>query len=881
MSSSDELKSIDSETLPRHFDAPAAEKRWDEDWQRKGVYHWDETRRREETFVVDTPPPTVSGTLHVGHVFSYTQTDVTVRYKRMRGFNTFYPMGWDDNGLPTERRVQNYYHVRCEAGVPYEPGLKLEEATKKQRDERPKLVSRANFIELCDTLTKIDEKTFLDLWRRLGLSIDWRQEYATIDHRCRKTAQYSFLDLHEKGYIYLSEAPTMWDVDFQSAVAQAEVEDRNLPGAYHHLEFGVEGSKESFTIATTRPELLPACVGVTAHPDDERYKHLFGRKAVTPLFFAPIPIFPSRLADPKKGSGILMVCTFGDQTDVLWWREQKLALRQILEKNGRLASVQFGTETFPSLRPEAANRYYADLTGKTIKQAQARMVELLADPEGSATGRGAPMVREPESIEHPVKFFEKGDRPLELLPTRQWFARLLDKKEALLEKGNQIEWHPAYMRARFLDWTNNLGLDWCLSRQRFFGVPIPVWFACDASGQVCHDQPLLASAAQLPVDPLSDCPPGYREDQRGQPGGFVGEADIFDTWFTSSLTPQIGSHWCEDRERHAKLFPADIRPQGHDIIRTWAFYTIAKALMHEASVPWKHVLLSGWILDPDRKKMSKSKGNTITPMHLLEQYSADAVRYWAASARLGVDTAFDEKIFKIGHRLVTKIYNASKFVLQQKGCNGTILCELDRAFVSRLRILVERVTAHHEAFDYAHALMETESFFWNQFTDTYIELAKQRAWGESVDPGLRDSAIVSLRLGLSVLLRLFAPVLPFVTEEVWSWVYAAESGHASIHTAPWPNAKELDEIENPQDFSTFDLAAECQAAINKSKSSASVSVGRRIASLTLAAHPMTIASIDAVFGDVLAATRCDAHTWQEDPGLAEGKFSVLDARFAE
>ena len=382
---------VDPQQLPKHFDSQGAEARWRKSWEDQGVYHYDASRSREETFVVDTPPPTVSGSLHVGHVFSYTHTDVLVRQQRMLGKNIFYPMGWDDNGLPTERRVQNLYHVRCESHVPYEEGLVLEPARAKQRKERPKLLSRRNFIELCHRVTQEDEKAFLELWQRLGLSVDWNQQYATIDDRCRKLAQLSFLDLAAKGHVYNHEAPTMWDVDFQTAVAQAELEDRPKQGAYHKIEFAVAGAKLSFVIATTRPELLPACVGVTAHPDDERYQFLFGKTAVTPLFHAPVPIFPSELADPEKGTGILMVCTFGDQTDVHWWRSEKLATRQVLGKNGRFEKHRFASDpgsTFLSVEPGKANEAYAKLEGKTVHSARALMVEMLRGPSGKRDGEG-------------------------------------------------------------------------------------------------------------------------------------------------------------------------------------------------------------------------------------------------------------------------------------------------------------------------------------------------------------------------------------------------------------------------------------------------------------------------------------------------------------
>ncbi|MCZ6783070.1 MAG: class I tRNA ligase family protein, partial [Proteobacteria bacterium] len=514
------MKGIDPGQLPKHFDAADAERRWHEVWERDGIYRWDPDRPRSETFVIDTPPPTVSGSLHVGSLFSYTHTDLVARYKRMRGLNIFYPMGWDDNGLPTERRVQNYYHVRCDPEAAYEPGLQLAEATGKERKKPTRQISRQNFIELCQALTTIDEKSFRELWQRVGLSVDWRQEYQTIDDHCRTLAQLSFRDLWEKGHVYTSDSPTMWDVDFQTAVAQAEVEDRDTPGAYHKIEFGVEGSDRSFAIATTRPELLPACAGVTAHPDDERYKDLFGKRAVTPLFRSPVPIFASELADPDKGTGILMVCTFGDATDVIWWRDQQLELKQIVGRTGRLEQVRFGTDGFESLDPDAANAAYAELVGKSVKQAQARVVELLRDSAGSATGRGAPLQAEPESVQHPVRFYEYGKRPLEYIPTRQWFARLLDKKDALLAKGAEIQWHPPYMGARFRDWTANLSIDWCLSRQRYSGVAIPVWYRLDGEGRRDYENPIVAEPEQMPADPMIHTPSGYEESQRGKPGGF-------------------------------------------------------------------------------------------------------------------------------------------------------------------------------------------------------------------------------------------------------------------------------------------------------------------------------------------------------------------------
>ncbi len=869
------IRSIDPSRLPKHFDAAAAEVRWQEAWDRLGVHAYDPGRDRAETFVVDTPPPTVSGSLHVGHVFSYTQTDVIARYQRMRGRNVFYPMGWDDNGLPTERRVQNHFHVRCDPKAPSVPGLRLEPPTAAELKGPPRVVSRPDFIELCLQLTREDEEVFKALWRRIGLSVDWREEYSTIDARCRQLAQLSFRDLWEKGHVYSVEAPTMWDVDFQTAVAQAEVDDRPTRGAFHNVAFGIEAQDGGFVVATTRPELLAACVGVTAHPDDARYRPLFGKRAVTPIFRVPVPIFPSELADPEKGTGILMVCTFGDATDVGWWREHGLPLRQVVGRNGRLVSVTFGTPGWESLDPERANAAYRTIAGKTVSGARQAIVELLRDPAHAASGREAPLRGEPQPVEHAVKYYERGDRPLEFVTSRQWFVRILDKKDQILGMGDAIRWHPDFMRLRFRNWTENLNVDWCISRQRFFGPPFPVWYRLDAQGAPDYANPIVADQETLPVDPTVDVPPGYTADRRDQPGGFTAETDVYDTWFTSSLTPQISSGWLLDPARHRKLFPADLRPQSHEIIRTWAFYTIVKALLHEHTVPWRHVAVSGWILDPDRKKMSKSKGNVVTPMHLIEQYGADGLRYWAASARLGTDTAFDEKVLKVGRRLVTKLFNAGKFVLGQAGDVAPITVELDRAFVHRLRALVERVTALLEDFEYAQALAETESFFWHDFTDTFLELVKVRA--READSG---SAIAALRLGLSVLLRLFAPTLPYITEEVWSWAFADETGQPSIHRAPWPGPDDFAGVQVPADPGCFDVAVACLTAINKAKSEGGVSVGRPVARVTLAANPATLAYLEPVLDDVLASARVSRHALEPRAALADGAVEVGDITFA-
>jgi valyl-tRNA synthetase len=832
--------------LPQKYSPDEIAARWIPYWKEKNVYAYDPARPRSETFAVDTPPPTVSGSLHPGHVFSYSHQDFIVRYQRMRGKNIFFPIGWDDNGLPTERRVQNLYNVRCEAHLHYDANFKAERGRK--GDAAP--ISRLNFIELCEVATKEDEEAFRNLWTRMGLSYDWDQEYATIDKRCRTISQFSFLELLKKGEVYQAEQPVMWDVDFKTAIAQAEIADKEVASAFHYLRFGIEGTDEHVAIATTRPELLAACVAVLAHPDDERYKPLFGKRAVTPMFRVPVPIMPDSLADPEKGTGIVMVCTFGDQTDVEWWQKFKLPTRQIIGRDGRLMPVTFGAPGWDTLDAGAANAVYGQLAGMTVKKAQKVTIEI-------AEAAGDVLDRPSEPITHAVKFFEKGDRPLELIPTRQWYTRILDKKEQLVDQGRKIQWHPDFMGTRYEHWVLGLNQDWCLSRQRYFGVPIPVWFKLDADGQPLYEERLLPSVEQLPVDPLNEAPQGYTEDQRDKPNGFTGDPDVLDTWATSSLTPEIATKWFLDPERHEKLFPMDVRPQSHEIIRTWAFYTIAKALMHFGEIPWKNVLISGWVLDPDRKKMSKSQGNVVTPEPLVDQFGSDSVRYWAARARLGVDTAYDEQVFKVGKRLCTKLFNASKFAIGQfSGVDAALLGpdkithETDRAVVAELRPLIERATAALDEFDYAQALMLVEEFFWATFCDNYLELAKPRTYEEGLTEG-RISAASALRLIHRAIVRLLAPFLPYLTEEIWHWCYSGDADmHQSVHRSPWPSAKELATVPAPKNPLTYQATTAVLDAVRKAKAEASLSMKAPVKQVTVTGKPEALEAVQATAGDV-------------------------------
>ena len=812
------------------------EAKWARRWEESGVYRFDRSASRDEVYSIDTPPPTVSGSLHVGHVFSYTHTDTIARYQRMRGRMVFYPMGWDDNGLPTERRVQNVYGVRCDPSLAYDPHF-----TPPERPSKPEVaISRRNFVELCERLTATDEQAFEQLWRRLGLSVDWRMTYQTVNADSRRVAQRAFLHNVARGEAYRSEAPTLWDVTYQTAVAQAELEDRERPGAYHRIAFH-RPDGGPVQIMTTRPELLAACVALVAHPDDERYQELVGSTVRTPLFGVEVPVRAHRLADPDKGTGLAMICTFGDLVDVVWWREMRLSTRPVVGRDGRLLA-----DPPPGLDDPHGRAAYQQLAGASMHAARERVVEMLR-----ASGD---LIGEPEKIVHPVKFYERGERPLEIVTSRQWYIRNGgrdgDLRAALLERGRRLHFYPEHMRARYENWVAGLSGDWLISRQRFFGVPFPVWYPLDAHGEPEHDRPILAAEASLPVDPSVDTPPGYRPEQRDQAGGFTADPDVMDTWATSSLTPQIAGGWGRDDDLFARVFPMDLRAQAHEIIRTWLFSSVLRSHLEHDCLPWSHAAISGWVLDPHRKKMSKSKGNVVTPMSLLEQYGSDAARYWAVNGRPGTDTAFDTGQMRVGRRLATKILNASRFVLGlgAPARDAAVTEALDRAMLAELANVVEEATAAFDAYDYTRALVRAEQFFW-RFCDDYLELAKIRGYGER-GVGPAESARLALSAALDTLLRLFAPFLPYVTEEVWSWWRAG-----SIHRAAWPRAAELRALIAGADATALEVASEVIGAIRKAKSEAKLSMRAEVSRVLVRADAGLLAALATVTGDLRAAGR--------------------------
>ncbi|MDR0288766.1 MAG: valine--tRNA ligase [Rickettsiales bacterium] len=822
-------------------------------WENSKIYKWN--GEKDNTFTIDTPPPTISGKLHIGHIFSYCHTDFIARFQRMLGRDVFYPIGFDDNGLPTERLVEQTYKTRA------------------------KEVGREEFIEMCHEVIEKSKQEFKELFKSVGISYDWSLEYHTISKETVTLSQMSFIDLYNKGYAYRKMQPILWDPVDKTAIAQAEIEDKVFESSLNTIVFSAE-ENEQIKIATTRPELLPACVAVFCHPEDARYTHLIGKTATVAITEEKVPIIADDKVKIDKGTGLVMCCTFGDELDIYWQQKHNLPMKIIVDQDGRIntqdvipACDQKTEEWIPvsstgmtgrGVIPARNAGIYDEINGLKVKEARKRVIEIL-------TEKG--LLIESTSISHSVKCAERSGAPLEILPTYQWFIKTLDQKAQILDKVKECNWRPSTMRKRMEVWIEGLNWDWCISRQRYFGVPFSVWYS-RRKGE--EGKIILAEAKDLPIDPLKDLPTGYSKEE------VIPDQDVMDTWATSAITPQlsalaVNNEFHLPNHRYDKIFPADLRSQSHEIIRTWAFYTILKAHYHANSLPWKNIMISGWCLADDKKKMSKSKGNVITPHSILETYGADVVRYWAANSRLGVDTVYSENIFRISKRLVTKLWNASKFVSMFMEKHQTVSINsisetMDKWILSKLYKVIERATNNLLQFEYCEALGTIEEFFWKDFCDNYLELVKKRAYGDGINNEANLSAKQSLAYVLNVILRLFAPFLPYITEEIYHQLYSYNSVH---NQSNWPSKEEL--IYDKHSEEMGDNSVQILNLVRKIKADNSVSVKHLIKRLTIKANIREDRLNQSTQDDLQTVCNAEVIQWSEDVtgfGTENGKFTV-------
>ncbi|MCF7872205.1 valine--tRNA ligase [Candidatus Woesearchaeota archaeon] len=766
--------------LPKRYEPKESEEKWMKYWAEKNIFTFKEQSLDEtkEIYSIDTPPPTVSGKMHIGHAFSYAQGDMIVRFHRMKGKIIFYPFGTDDNGLPTERLIEKTKKVK---------------STKMERSE---------FIELCEKTIEEIKPEFIADWEKLGISADYKKSYSTISKHSIKTSQKSFIELYKKGRIYEQESPMSWCPKCQTAIAQAEFENVEMTSHFSDIIFK-QGQKD-LIIATTRPEMIPSCVALFAHPDDERYKELKGKFATVPLFNYEVPIMFDESVTMDKGTGLMMVCTFGDKEDVEKWHKYKLSLKTVFTKDGRM------------------NKEAGKYEGLEIKEARKAILEDLKK-EG--------FLLKQKEIKHAVNVHDKCGTEIEILKTKQWFIRVLDKKQELIEAADKITWHPEFMKKRYIHWVENLQWDWCISRQRHFGAPFPVWRNKD-TGEI-----ILAEEPQLPVYPLKDKPKGHETEN------IIPETDVMDTWATSSLTPQIALDWTNNSEKFKKMYPETIRLQSHDIIRTWAFYTITKGIYHHNQVPWKQIMISGFVLDPKGNKMSKSKGNTISPQDITEKYGSDSIRYWAAGSRLGEDTPYQEKDVQTGKKTITKLFNASKFTMMNlegykpdhDSNTNTLKTDsleiMDKWLLSKLQKTIKKSTEGFEEYEYSKSKHETDKFFWQKFCDNYLEFVKHRTYGEETNIKSKTAAQTTLYHTLLTQIKLFAPIMPFITEEIYHAYFKDFEKQKSIHITKWPEYNP--ELVDEEAEKTGDLAVEIIAEIRKYKSENKLSLKEELQEITI------------------------------------------------
>lgn len=765
------IQRVDLMELPKRYKPSEAEEKWIDYWINQKIFKFDEDSKNP-VFSIDTPPPTVSGKIHLGHAFSYSHTDFIARYKRMRGFNVFYPFGTDDNGLATERLIEKMKKVK---------------ATNMGRDDFRKLCLKTLEKELRPSIIK-DSKN-------LGLSCDWNIFYTTLSDYTFRISQAAFLDLVKKKRVYQKEAPVIWDPVLQTALSQVELVDKEVESTFNDIAFKTDDGKE-IIIATTRPELLSSCVAVFIHPDDKKNKNLVGKELIVPYYHFKVPVLEDKRVDLEKGSGVVMCCTFGDQTDIEWYKAFNLPLKEGIGKNGKMTSIA------------------GDLEGMFVRDARAKIIE-----EMKKSGE----LKRQENIIHTVNVGERSGTEIELIHSKQWFLKYLDLKDDFLKRGRELNWFPDHMRNRLENWINGLQWDWCISRQRYSGVPFPVWFDKKTG------EPIFASEDQLPVDPLKDLPKGYKKED------VIPEKDVLDTWATSSLTPHLAVDRYKGKPIYKRLYPMTLRPQAHDIISFWLFNTLARGHIHDNALPWKDAMISGWALDPKGKKMSKSKGNNIEPQDLIKKYGADAVRYWAGSSKLGDDVPYQEKDVQTGKKTVTKIWNASKFtIMNLEGFKpGKIenLEVMDKWLLSKLMNVVKSSTESLDKYEYSRTKQETDIFFWQKFCDNYLEFVKHRVYGDDLDTKSKIAAQNTLYYALLTQLKLFAPIMPFITEEVYQMYFKGFEKKESIHITDWPEYKKS--LVDEEAEKTGDLAVQIISEIRKHKSTQKQSLKVEIESLTI------------------------------------------------
>ena len=786
--------------LPEKYDALSIERKWQEFWTAKNTYQFN-PKSKAKVFSIDTPPPYASADhLHVGHGMHYSQFEFVARYKRMIGMNVFFPMGYDDNGLPTERFVEKKLGVDS------------------------KRMDRQKFIQLCLEETKKAGVTYHDLFTSLGFSIDWNLLYQTISPEATRVAQKSFLDLYKKGKMERSDFPNMWCTTCQTSIAQADLDNVDLNSHFSDITFSVDG--KNVIIATTRPELIPACVGLFFHPDDDRYKHLKGKKARVPLFGYDVPILADENVTKEKGTGLMMVCTFGDKEDVEKWKKYNLDLRVVFTEDGRMNDL--------------GGKY----KGLKVKTARTAILEDLK------TGG---FLLSQKDISHAVNVHERCKTEIEFLKKPQWQIKILDDKDAILEMGNKVRWFPDHMRVRFEHWVQGLQWNWVISRQRHYGVPFPVWY-CKKCNAV-----LLPDEKFLPVDPRDNVFPG-KKCHACSSTDIVPEMDVMDTWMTSSVSPQLNSHWGGKDERK-NFLPMSLRPQAHDIIRTWAFYTIAKSFFHHGDIPWSDIMISGHGQDAHGRKMSKSAGNFIVAQDIIKKYSADAFRYWASSVKLGEDLPFLEKEVVTGNKTVIKLFNACKFTMPNiEGYSGgkpKKLHVVDSWLLSQLQNVVDVCTKQWDVYEYSKAKSEVDYFFWHTFCDNYLEIVKYRFYeSEKFGAESKLSAQYTLYTAVLTMLKLYAPIMPHITEEIFHWNFSEIEKGESIHTSKWPVINK--KLINPTADETGKVLVEIVAVIRKFKSSKQLSIKAGIKTLRIHGEKELLTIVESVKQDILQV--CNAET---------------------